>query len=78
MQTRGVQPRRPPLVGVFIWWIGIAVVASLLAAALIDGAYSRLVYLVVVVPVCGVLLFPAAWGAKRWLTPVIHSRIRRS
>lgn len=73
-----MQSRRPSRVGLLVWWIGIAVVGGVIAAALIDVAYSRVVYLFVVIPVAGVLLFPAAWAANRWLTPVIGSRIRRS
>lgn len=68
---------RPSLSGVLAWWIGIAIVGSVVAAALVGVAYSRAVYLFVVMPVGGVLLFPLAWAANRWLTPVIGSRIRR-
>jgi hypothetical protein len=64
--------------GFFIWWLGIAAVASLIAASLVDVAYSRLVYLVVVMPIGGVLLFPAAYAANRWFTPVLSSWLRRS
>jgi hypothetical protein len=49
-----------------------------MAAALVDVAYNRAVYLFVVVPIAGVLLFPAAWAANRWLTPVISGWVRRS
>ena len=77
MQTSAVQSRRPTLAGLLVWWVGIAAVASLVAAALVDVAYSRIVYLFVVMPVAGILVFPAAWAANRWLTPVIGSRIRR-
>ena len=73
-----VQSHRPSLLGVLVWWIAIGVVASLVLAALVDVAYSRVVYLFVVMPIGGVLLFPAAWAANRWLTPMIGSRIRRS
>lgn len=73
-----MQSRRPSLVGLLVWWIGIAVVGGLVAAALVDLTYSRAVYLFVVMPIGGVLLFPAAWAANRWLTPMIGSRIRRS
>jgi hypothetical protein len=64
-------------VGVFVWWFGIAVVAALIAAALVDIAYSRVIYLFVVMPIGGVLLFPAAYAANRWLTPVISTWLRR-
>jgi fatty acid desaturase len=77
-EMRQPQSRRSSLVGLLVWWIGIAAVANLVAAALVDVAYSRAVYLFIVMPVGGVLLFPAAWAANRWLTPVIGSRIRRS
>jgi hypothetical protein len=66
-----------PRLGVFIWWLGIAVVGSLVAAALVDVAYSRVVYLFVVMPVCGVILFPAAYAANRWLTPILSSWLKR-
>ena len=72
-----MQARRPSLIGLLVWWISIGVVISLLAAVLVDVAYSRIVYLFVVIPVGAVLLFPAAWAANRWLTPMIRSRIRR-
>jgi hypothetical protein len=62
---------------VFVWWFGIAVVAALIAAALVDIAYSRVIYLFVVMPIGGVLLFPAAYAANRWLTPVISTWLRR-
>jgi hypothetical protein len=78
MKTRTMQSRRSSLIGLFVWWIGIGAVASLIAAALVDVVYSRAIYLFVVMPVGGVLLFPAAWAANRWLTPVVSSRIRRS
>jgi hypothetical protein len=73
-----LQSRRPSRVGLLVWWVGIAVVVSLVAGALVDVVYSRVVYLFVVVPVGGVLLFPLAWAANRWLTPWISSRIGRS
>jgi hypothetical protein len=69
--------RRPSVVALLVWWVGIAAVVGLVAAALIDVAYSRVVYFFVVMPVAGVLLFPAAWAANRWLTPPIISRLRR-
>jgi hypothetical protein len=61
-----------------IWWLGIAVGGALIAAALIDVAYSRFVYYFVVMPVGGVLLFPLAYAANRWLTPLVSSWVRRS
>lgn len=78
MKTRPPQSRRPSIAGLLVWWMGIAVIVSLIAAALVDVAYSRFLYLFVVMPVGGVLLFPAAWAANRWLTPAIGSRIKRS
>ena len=77
MKAAAAPSRRPSRVGLLVWWIGIAVVGGFVAAALIDVAYSRGVYLFVIRPVGGVLLFPAAWAANRWLTPAIGSRIRR-
>ena len=68
---------RRSVVGVFVWWCGIAVVAALIAAALVDIAYSRVIYLFVVMPIGGVLLFPAAYAANRWLTPVISTWLGR-
>lgn len=68
---------RRSVVGVFVWWFGIAVVAALIAAALVDIAYSRVIYLFVVMPIGGVLLFPAAYAANRWLTPVISTWLGR-
>ena len=65
------------VVGVFVWWFGIAVVTGLIAATLVDIAYSRVIYLFVVMPIGGVLLFPAAYAANRWLTPVISSWLGR-
>jgi len=69
---------RPTRIGLLVWWIAIAVVGSLMAAALVDVAYNRVVYLFVVVPIAGVMLFPAAWAANRWLTPVISGLVSRS
>jgi hypothetical protein len=69
--------RLGPLAGLLVWWIGIALIGSLIAAALVDVAYSRLVYLFVVAPVGGVLLFPLAYAANRWLTPVLSSLLGR-
>lgn len=70
-----MQSRRPSVAGLVVWWVGIGVVGALIAAALIDVAYSRVAYLFVVMPVGGVLLFPVAWAANRWLTPLIRSRV---
>jgi hypothetical protein len=64
--------------GLLVWWIGIALVGGVIAWALIDVAYSRVVYLFIVMPVGGVILFPVAWAANRWLTQVIVLRARRS
>lgn len=77
-ETRPTQPRRNSLVGLLVWWVGIAAVASLLAASLVDAAYSRFVYYFIVMPVGGVLLFPAAYAANRWLTPLIAAQFRRT
>jgi hypothetical protein len=71
-----VQSRRPSLLGVLVWWISIAPVGGLIAWALIDVAYSRVVYLFIVM-VGGVLLFPVASAANRLLTPAFSSRLRR-
>ncbi len=77
-EIRPLGSRRPSRVGLLVWWVGIAVVVSLIAAALVDVVYSRVVYLFAVMPIAGVLLFPVAWAANRWLTPLISSRIGRS
>lgn len=69
---------RPTRIGLLVWWVAIAVVVSLMAAALVDVAYNRVIYFFVVVPIGSVLLFPAAWAANRWLTPVIRGWVRRS
>ncbi|TMG44536.1 MAG: hypothetical protein E6H85_07625 [Chloroflexi bacterium] len=56
---------RPPpeyWIGLFIWWLAIAVLGSLIAVALVEVAYSRVVYLFVVMPIAGVLLFPMAYA----------------
>jgi hypothetical protein len=63
--------------GLLLWWLGIAAFIGLVAAALVDVAYARVVYVFVVMPVGALLLFPAAWAANRWLTPVIVSWVRR-
>ena len=44
-QTSRVQSYQPSAVGVLVWWIGIAVVGGLIAAALIDVAYTRVIYI---------------------------------
>ena len=75
---RPLQSRRHSRVGLLVWWVGIAVVVSLIAAALVDVVYSRVVYLFAVMLIAGVLLFPVAWAANRWLTPLIGSQIGRS
>ncbi len=62
----------------FLWWLGIGVVGAIIAASLVDVAYSRSIYYFVVMPVGGVLLFPVAYAANRWLTPVLSSWVRRS
>lgn len=68
---------QPTRVGLIIWWVGISVVSALIFAALVDVAYNRVVYLFVVMPIGGVLLFPAAWAANRWLTPLISGWLGR-
>ena len=60
------------------WWLGIAITGAIVAAALIDVAYSRFVYYFVVMPIGGVLLFPLAFAANRWLTSLVSSWLRRS
>lgn len=72
-----MEPPRPTLVGLLIWWLGIGIVGAAIAAALIDHAYSRTIYLFVVMPVAGVLLFPIAYAANRWMSPALRSRVRR-
>jgi len=61
-----------------VWWLAIGVAGAVVAAALIDVAYSRFVYYSVVMPIGGVLLFPVAYAANRWLTPLARSWLRRS
>jgi protein-S-isoprenylcysteine O-methyltransferase Ste14 len=70
--------RHPSLAGLLVWWLGIGVVSSLIAAAFVDIAYSRLIYLAVVMPIGGLLLFPVAYAANRWLTPMIGRWLGRS
>jgi hypothetical protein len=74
----GVRPNRPSRLGLLLWWLGIVIVGAPIALALVDVAYSRVVYLFVIMPIGGVLLFPASWAANHWLTPMITSRLRRS
>ena len=50
-EMRQLQRRRPSLVGLLVWWVGIAAAGGLAAAALVDVVYSRVVYLFVVMPV---------------------------
>jgi len=67
-----------PRLRLFTWWLGIAVVGAVIAAALVNVAYSGFVYYFVVMPIGGVLLFPLAYAANRWLSPVLSSWLRRS
>jgi len=67
-----------PRLRLFIWWLGIAVAGAVIAALLVNVAYSRFVYYFVVMPIGGVLLFPLAYAANRWLSPVLSSWLRRS
>ena len=62
----------------FLWWLALGVAGAVVAAALIDVAYSRFVYYFVVMPIGGVLLFPVAYAANRWLTPLARLWSRRS
>jgi hypothetical protein len=66
-----------PRLRLFIWWLGIAIIGSIIALALVDVAYSRFVYYFVVMPIGGVLLFPLAYAANRWLTPALSAWLRR-
>lgn len=52
-------------------------VGALILAALVDHAYSRFVYWFIVVPIGGVLLFPAAYAANGWLTSLISGWLSR-
>jgi len=72
-----MRPALSPRFWLFIWWLAIAAVGAIVALVLVDVAYSRSVYYFIVMPVGGVLLFPAAYAANRWLTPVLSSWIRR-
>jgi hypothetical protein len=67
-----------PLIRLLLWWIALAIVGGILATALIDVAYTRVVYLFVVMPIGGVLLFPAAYVANRWLTPLLQRVFRHA
>ena len=67
-----------PRMRLFTWWLGIAVVGAVFAAALVNVAYSGFVYYFVVMPIGGVVLFPLAYAANRWLSPVLSSWLRRS
>jgi hypothetical protein len=58
------------------WWLVIGVVVAIVAGALVDVAYSKFAYYFILIPVLGVLLFPAAWAANRWLTPLIAARLK--
>jgi hypothetical protein len=73
-----LQPHRPSRLGLLVWWLCFALVGVLISWAVLQVASLRVEYLFVVSPICGVLLFPAAWAANRWLTPKISSRLRRS
>jgi uncharacterized membrane protein YhaH (DUF805 family) len=63
--------------GLLIWWLAIGVVGAIVAASLVDVAYSRLTYYFIVMPIGGVLLFPVAYAANRWLTPALRIWLRR-
>jgi len=69
--------RKPSFAGLLAWWLIIGTVLSAIAWALVGIVYSRVIYYFVVVPIVAVRLFPAAWAANRWLTPVITSRLGR-
>ncbi len=56
----------------------LAVVLAILLHSLVGVVYSRFVYYLVVGPIFGVLLFPMAWAANRWLTPMLSSWMRRT
>lgn len=53
-------------------------VGGILLRVLVDVAYPRVVYYFILMPIGGVLLFPMAWAANRWLTPLIAARFRRT
>jgi hypothetical protein len=71
-----MKPPRATLVGLLGWWLGIGVVGAVVGAVLIDHAYSRTIYLFVVMPVAGVLLFPIAYAANRWMSPALRLRLK--
>ena len=73
-----MQSRWPSRFGLLVWWLCFASVGVLLSRAALEIPAWRVFFLFVVTPVAGVLLFPAAWAANRWLTPMIRSRIGRS
>ena len=77
MKVPAIQPYRPSRFGLFVWWLCLALVGVLVSWRVLQVPSWRVVFLFVVTPVAGVLLFPAAWAANRWLTPVIRSRIKR-
>lgn len=60
-----------PRTRLILWFVGISVVAAIVLHALVDVAYSRFVDYFVIMPIGGVLLFPLAYMADRWLTPVL-------
>ena len=49
----------------------------MIGAVLIDQTYTRTIYLFVVMPVAGVLLFPVAYAANRWKSPALRFRLKR-
>ena len=51
-----------------MWWLCFALVGVLVSWAVIQVASLRIVYVVLVSPICGVLLFPAAWPASLYNT----------
>ena len=63
--------------GVFLWWIALASVGTVVTIVLFNFGFSRVVYVVIVAPIGGVLVFPIAYAANRWLTPVLVTWIRR-
>jgi hypothetical protein len=67
-----------PRLRLFIWWLAIAVAGAVIAALLVNVAYSRFAYYFVVMPIGGVLLCAFAYVANRWLSPVLSSWLRRS
>ena len=63
--------------GVFLWWMALAVAGTVITTALFKSGFSRITYFLLVAPIGGLLLFPVAYAANRWLTPVLASWIRR-